>query len=138
MNEERMKILEMLANGIINANEANELLATLDKNKVEFDGKIMSEGKAIKAAASKFLYVKILSAEGDKVNINVPLNLVKTAIKTGSFQGMLQKSLNGVSDETVKQSIDFDLIVSLIENDVAGNIIDIESAEGDKVNIYIE
>ena len=43
MNEERMKILEMLAEGLISAAEANELLSTLDKTKVEINGKEVKE-----------------------------------------------------------------------------------------------
>lgn len=139
MNEERMKILEMLANGVISATEANELLSTLDKNKVEVDGKEIKEVDSLKQNSSRFLHIKVLSSDGDKVNIKLPVNLVKAAIKTGNTQGMFGKfQVSGVDNDFMKNSIDFDMILKCIESDVMGNIIDVESADGDTVNIYID
>jgi hypothetical protein len=139
MNEERMKILEMLANGVISATEANELLSTLDKNKVEVNGKELKEGDALKQNSSRFLHIKVLSCEGDKVNIKLPVNLVKAAIKSGNTQGVFGKiQVNGMDNDFMKNSIDFDMILHCIESDVMGNIIDVESSEGDVVNIYID
>ncbi|MGD9604931.1 MAG: hypothetical protein AB7V00_02085 [Bacilli bacterium] len=139
MNEERMKILEMLANGIISATEANELLSTLDKSKMEINGKEIKEIQSIKKSNSKFLYVKIISSDGDKVNLKLPISLVKAALKSGNGENLLGKiKINGVDNEFVKDAVDYELIMQYIENDLDGNIVDIESADGDKVNIYIE
>ena len=139
MNEERMKILEMLANGIISASEANELLSTLDKTKTEVEGKIVKEVQTIKKNFTKFLFVKIISSDGDKVNLKLPLSLVKAALKSGNGDSLLSKvKINGIDNEFVKDAIDYELIMQYIENDLDGNIVDIESADGDKVNIYIE
>ena len=137
MTEERIKILEMVANGVISAKEANELLATLDNNKVEHEGKFISESKLIKETAPKNLHIKVLSADGDKVNITFPIALVKALVKSGGIKGMITSSLKGVNED-VKSTIDLDMIAEFIDNGVIGNIVDIESADGDKVNIYID
>ncbi|HNZ50728.1 MAG TPA: hypothetical protein PK087_03475 [Bacilli bacterium] len=139
MNEERMKILEMLAEGLISAAEANELLSTLDKTKVEINGKEVKEVQVLKKSSSKFLYVKALSSEGDRVNLKLPLALVKATLKSGNGENFLGKmKINGMDNEFVKDAIDYELIMQYIENDMDGNIVDVESAAGDSVNIYIE
>lgn len=46
--------------------------------------------------------------------------------------------INGMDNEFVKDAIDYELIMQYIENDMDGNIVDVESAAGDSVNIYIE
>lgn len=139
MNEERIKILEMLASGTINAQEANELLTTLDKSKVEVNGKEVTEVKALKQGSQKFLYIKVLSADGDKVNLKLPISLVKVALKSGNGDNLLGKiKVNGMDNTFMKDAIDYELIMEYINNDLVGNIVDIESADGDLVNIYIE
>ena len=144
MNEERMKILEMLADGIITSSEANELLATLDKNKVEVateNGmKSMKVDSAIKSQLGKTLHVKVLSKDVDKVNINLPIALIKATIKAGNMSGLMENSLkiNIGNSEFLKDNVNLDFILECIESGAIGKIVDVESKEGDKVEIYID
>ena len=136
MNEERMKVLDMLSQGIITVDEANELLKSLDSSKVEVDGKLVSEGRYLKSTAGKFLYIKVISKDGDKINVTLPIALLKSAMKLGNVQAIIDKSLSGstVADEM----INIDLIIECIENGVIGDIVSVESSDGDIVRIYIE
>ncbi|MCK9537002.1 MAG: hypothetical protein M0R05_05440 [Bacilli bacterium] len=136
MNEERMKVLEMLSQGIITVDEANELLKSLDSSKVVVDRKLISEAKHLKNTAGKFLYIKVISKDGDKINVNLPIALLKSAMKLGNVQAIIDKSLSGSS--IADEMIDVDLIIQCIENGVIGDIVSVESSDGDVVRIYIE
>lgn len=136
MSEERMKILDMLSQGIITASEANELLKSLDEKKIEVNGKTMTEGQYLKSAAAKFLYIEAKSHDGDNVNVTIPLSLIKAAVKMGNVQGIIDKSLSGLP--IANEAIDIDLILQCIESGTTGNIVSMDSKEGDSVRIYIE
>lgn len=139
--EERMKILDMLASGTINASEANELLSTLDKQKVEVTTetgtKNFSMGSLVKGEIGKTLHIKVESAEGDTVNINVPIAFLKAAIKSGTAKDLINKSVKSQNNDALN-NIDPDLIISSIESGMIGKIVDIKSAEGDVVEIFID
>jgi len=126
MNE-RMQILEMLKDGLINASEADKLLRALDSNKQEL--------KTIKSEKMKMLRVDILSAQGDKVHVKIPTSILKF-VTSKKFIGSIK--MDGVDKEFLENAIDFEQILVMVESGAIGEIVDIESAEGDNVKIYIE
>ncbi len=77
------------------------------------------------------LKIKILSSDGDKVNVNLPIPLIKACIETG----MQIPQINGNSSLS---SIDFTQIYELIKQGVIGELVSVESAEGDTVTIVVE
>jgi hypothetical protein len=141
MMEERMKILEMLSEGTITVEEAKELLDTLDKQKVVVaDGEGTNEammGEVVKSQAGKFLRIKVATEDGDRVDVNLPLSLIKAAIKIGGAQDLLTKSVN-IGKTNMLEGIDPELIISSIEHGMVGKIVDVKTADGDIVEIYVE
>lgn len=139
--EERMKILEMLSEGTITVEEAKELLDTLDKQKVVVaDGEGTNEavmGEVVKSQAGKFLRIKVATEDGDRVDVNLPLPLIKAAIKIGGAQDLLTKSVN-IGKTNMLEGIDPELIISSIEHGMVGKIVDVKTADGDIVEIYVE
>ena len=81
-----------------------------------------------------FLKVKVLSQQGDKVNIKLPISLLK------SLKGVLGSiTLNSDMTGGIDLSgIDFDSIFELIESGAIGDIVDITSQNGDIVKICVE
>lgn len=77
------------------------------------------------------LYIRVDSGKGDKVRINLPIPLVKLAISMGI-------KLPQVSGSDVLQNIDFEQILDLVEKGLIGKLIEVESAEGDTVEIAVE
>ncbi len=128
MSQEKLKILDMIQSKVITPSEGAELLGALDK-----DEKI--EAKSLKKAAFKMFKIKINSGDGDKVNIQIPLEFAKVALKSQNKRGKVMK-LDKLNDMDL--DIDFDAILDMIESGTVGKIIDIESADGDKVEIVIE
>lgn len=72
--------------------------------------------------------IRILSADKDKVNINLPLSIVKIFAKDGEIKMLKDKKID----------IDIDQLIALVEQGIVGELVDIESANGDKVKITVE
>lgn len=90
--------------------------------------------KANKEEISKRLIrVRIISADKDKVNINLPLALLKLTSSKG------ERGISVIGGKTFsKADIDVEEIIRLAEIGVIGEIIDIESADGDTIKVTIE
>lgn len=84
------------------------------------------------------LRVKVNSTDGDKVKINLPLPLIKVFLEAGmSMDDFSIKMGNGNIDAS-KIDIDWQKIVLLVESGVVGKIVEVESADGDTVEVVVE
>ncbi|PTM56456.1 SHOCT-like domain-containing protein [Desmospora activa] len=126
MKEEIAKILAMVQEEKITAEKGAELIELL---KDETPSHSSSHTNYLK----KMLKIRIDSADGDKVKINLPLNLAKTILKAGHH--IAEKFPE--SEKYVKD-IDMDLLLDAIDNEAEGQIVDISSANKDTVLIVIE
>lgn len=121
---EKIKILKMVEEGKITAEEGIKLLEAVETKKEEI--------KSIeKTYSAKWLRVKVYDPEDNvKVNVNIPLALVETGIKIGmAYDKNLNEHLDGV---------DFKEIVNAVKNGAEGKIVDVESEKGEKVEVYVE
>jgi hypothetical protein len=134
MNEERKKVLQMLAEGKISADEAERLLEALENR--------ISEASPATSLAEtglpKYLFVKVDSTSGDKVNIRVPMRLIQAGIKLKSLLPLdAQDKINAQLSEKGINLDDFntenlkDLLDALTELEV-----NVDDKKGDKVRIY--
>lgn len=78
-----------------------------------------------------FFRIKVLSKDGDKVNVNIPLALAKVFVDSGA-------DLPQINGKDVLNNIDFNQLFDLVERGVLGKIIDVQSADGDNVEIWVE
>ena len=136
MNEDRKKVLEMLAEGKITVDEAERLLEAL-KNKVTEASPQTALTETLDNLP-KYLFVKVDSADGDKVNIRVPLTLVKAGIKLQALlpqdaQDKINAKLNekGLNLEDLTAENFKDILDALSEFHV-----NVDDKKGDKVRIY--
>ena len=121
--EERMQILNMVAEGKISATDGAQLLAALEPEK-----------KNVRAAperpsAPRWFRVRVTDLETgkNKVNVNLPMSLVDVGTRMGArFAPELE-------------DMDFNDIVEQIKSGAQGKIIEVEDAEGgERVEIYVE
>ena len=111
MNENRKRILDMLAAGQINAEEAERLIAALDKESAPAAAAADSESNP--KAWPKYLRVLVESEEGHhgqgpaKVNVRVPFQLLRAGVKLTSV--IPPQARMKVNDALHKQGIDLDL-----------------------------
>lgn len=78
-----------------------------------------------------FLRIYVDSKEGDKVRVNLPLALVKMAQEMGL-------DIPQVTNNSSLQSLDLNLIMKMIESGVIGKLVEVDSAEGDHVEVIVE
>ncbi len=79
------------------------------------------------------LRVRVLSAEGDKVKVNLPMPLVKVALEMGvEIAPNYAKGMDSLKNLDLKQIID------LVEQGALGKLVEVESAEGDIVEVVVE
>jgi hypothetical protein len=145
MSEERSRILGMLAEGKITAEEAGALLDAVDSRTGGGAGKgaepaIKGDPAPLIAALPKFLYVKVDAEGGDKVDVKIPIALVRSGLKLTSL--IPPQAMDQINESMAKSgvSIDFsnmkpedidEFVEALREMEV-----NVDSANGDKVRVY--
>ena len=122
MNEERKRILQMLAEGQISAEEAAELIEALD------DAPAVAEPRP--EAPARLLRIYIHDPEdATEVKINLPLALARFALKFIPEQQQAQISEAGFELD--------ELLASLKSETPAGRLVEIEDGDGTRVIIEV-
>lgn len=84
-----------------------------------------------KALDELTLRIYVNSADGDRVKVNLPMSLVKVGMELGVEVAAAGKV------EAMKD-IDFEKIMSLVERGAIGKLVEIESNDGDTVEVVVE
>ena len=77
------------------------------------------------------LRIVVDSADGDKVRVNLPMALVQLAMEMGM-------EMPQVSGNDALKDIDWAQVMELVRHGAMGNLIEVESADGDIVRIFVE
>ncbi|MCK5248627.1 MAG: hypothetical protein KAJ98_01590 [Spirochaetaceae bacterium] len=108
MSEERRKILDMLSEGKINAEEAEKLLDAVEPKTAPAAGESTFRGGD---GLPKYLYVRVDPKEGagnaDQVKVTVPLALVKAGMNFASL--LPRDARRDVEKAMESKGFDFDL-----------------------------
>ena len=78
-----------------------------------------------------FFRINVLSKDGDKVKVNIPLALARVFVESGA-------ELPKIEGKDVLNNIDFKQLFDLVERGVIGKIVEVESKDGDTVEIWVE
>jgi hypothetical protein len=140
MNEERRRILTMLADKKISADEAEALLDAMTPGAVA-----VSSGGIAQVAEPKYLRVLVEGHEdghASKVNVRVPFNLIRAGMRLAALipaaaHGPINKALH-------EQGIELD-VSKLKAEDLEGLVqhlteltVDVEGPHGEKVRVFCE
>ncbi|QOV12252.1 SHOCT-like domain-containing protein [Viridibacillus arvi] len=129
MKEEITRVLTMVQEGKIDVDKGSELIQVL-KEKEETGNKLFEKPTKY---LDKTLKIRVVSTENDNVTVNLPLKLVKVVLMAGhSIAASIPQSEKYIKD------IDINLIIEAIENELDGQIVDIKSANGDTVSVFID
>ena len=134
MTNDRRKVLEMLAEGKINADDADRLLAKIDGDQPADPAQEARPTTGQRPL--KYLRVLVNSEDGDNVNIRVPMALVRTGLRLTT---VIPAS---ASDELEKSGIDLSGLSSLDGEELVEALrelnVDVDSSDGDTVRIFCE
>lgn len=76
------------------------------------------------------LRIRVLSADGDKVNVNLPMPAVKILVNNNT--------VNMFTGNKALEGIDFNQLYAMVEQGIIGELVSVESADGDHVSITVE
>lgn len=134
MNEERSRILSLLASGKISVQEAEELIDALG----EKNSRLIPEQKK----DVRFFIVQVRNPNKDNVDVRVPLNLVRAGMKLTSL--IPPHAMDKINESMKQQGISFDLsnfkqsdIEELIQS-LAEMQVDVQSQNGDTVKVFCQ
>ena len=122
--KEKMKILDQLEKKEITAAEAETLLSEL-KNPAEAEETVAQPT----VKKGRIFRVDILSSDGDKVNVQVPIHFARTLVNGSKKFG---------TTKLADVDLDFEQIFDMIDAGQIGQLVNIESADGDTVKVYVE
>ncbi len=134
MDNPRMKILEMLAEGKINADEASALLEKI--NTSEKGEEIAAETEVPGRKPPRYLRVVVDSADGDTVNVKVPMSLIKTGIKLSAL--IPEDAADAVKDQGIDLSALRDLPSDELVEALRELEVNVDSSDGDTVRVFTE
>lgn len=123
--DERKKILELLQSGTISASEAEALIEALTENEGTTNFKQTTNQTS--KDPFRMLRIKVESASGDHVNIKIPVE----------FAGLLKTNRFG-NVKLNEFDIDINAILQMIENGAFGELVSIDTEDGDVIRISIE
>jgi len=145
MSEDRARILNMLADGKISADEAERLLDAMEGRTAEkpaAEPAIKGDPAPLLDALPKYLYVKVDSVDGDKVDVKVPLALVRSGLKLTSL--IPPQAMEQINEQMIEKGISIDF-TNLKPEDIDELIhalremeINVDSKNGDKVRVFAE
>lgn len=111
------KILDVTVDHLLSENVTNETRVLPEEERKNID--------------DMMLKVYVNSADGDKVRVNLPMALVRMGLEMGV-------SMPQVSGNTALKDIDFEKLVKMVESGLIGKLVEVESADGDTVEIVVE
>ena len=125
MNEEVMRVLKMLEEGKIDASKAGELIEVLNASKQ------IEHSTATASNIDKMFKIKVKSSTGDNVNVNIPVKFIKTL-------GGAIKRIPKVDGVEGLEDIDIQAILQAVGDGLDGKIVDVQSENGDFVEVVVE
>lgn len=148
MNEDRERILNLLAQGKISVDEAERLLDAIGSRDAEkppastppsvFKG----DPTPLLNALPKYLHVKVDSAEGEKVDVKVPLALVRSGLKLTSL--IPSQAMDQIEEQMAEKGMSIDFsnfkpedVDELIEA-LRQMVINVDGKDGEVVRVYCE
>jgi len=125
-NEERLKVLKMVQEGKISADEAAKLLEALEQ---DASPRQQQSGGEATGGAGRWFRVRVTDSDSGRtrVNVRMPLGVVNAGIKMGM---KFAPELEGVDPQE---------IISLVQSGEIGQIVDAYDDDDDQhVEIFIE
>jgi hypothetical protein len=119
--EERMKILKMIEEGKVSAEEGARLLAALTSAKAPLGG--------LSASGARWLRVRVTDVDSgrSKATVQIPISLMEAGMKIGAH---FAPEIDGVN---------MDQLMDALRAGTTGKIIDVmDDEDGEHVEIFVE
>ncbi len=127
MREDLVKVLTMLSEGKLNVEKSSELIEAMYK-KEEKDLQIIESNYD-----KRMLRVYVDSKNGDNVKVNLPVAVITAILKATGKLPIKNTEMEGIDFEMLSESI-----IAALDNEMLGEIVTVDSSNGDIVRVVIE
>lgn len=126
--DEKLRILKMVEDGTITAEEGAELMSALN---VDVPAQQTS---IVKSSYDKKMFRIIVdSVDGDKVKVQFPVGAIKKILKVTGKLPIPEKDLEGVDLSSM-----MDAIAECLDEEIEGDFVNVEAADGTIVRVFVD
>lgn len=123
--DEKLRILKMVEDGTITAEQAAELMAALGATPGD---------DALRGSYDKKMFrILVDGLSGDKVKIQFPVGAVKKILKVTGKLPIPEKDLQGIDLSEM-----MDAVAECLEAEIEGDFVNVEAADGTTVRIFVD
>lgn len=126
MREDLLKVLTMLSEEKLSIEKSADLIeAMFEKEEKSLD--------IVKNYDKRMLKVIIDSSKGDNVRVNLPVSVIGAILKATGKLPIKNAEMEGIDFEVLSESI-----ITALDNEMLGEIVTVDSSNGDVVRVVIE
>lgn len=133
MSRERSKILQMVADGTITPEDGEKLLSRLDSAGT---ATAVAEPDDSKSRKGPIKYLRVVVDGEDKVNVRVPIGLIRTGIKLSTLMPL------SASEHLTEHGIDLSQFNHLDGDELMEALrelqVDVDAGDGDVIRVFCE
>lgn len=122
MEAEKRQILEMVRDGKLTVEEAQKIMDAMERGDEETP-------VPTSLRQPKFLRVRVKDEDGAKVNVSLPISLIRALWRFIPRDAMR---------ELEAHNIDMDSILAAVNEGAQGSLVDVEDEDGARVEIVVE
>lgn len=133
--DEKLRILKMVEDGTITAEQAAELMAAMHVDLPAEQTSVTSGsyGSNTGSYDKKMFRIIVDSVTGDKVKIQFPVGAVKKLLKATGRLPIPEKDLQGVDLSDMMESV-----AECLDSEIEGDFVNVEAADGTTVRIFVD
>ncbi len=129
--EERLRILKMIEDGTVTAEQAAQLMDAMGSEELKEDG---SSALSTKTAYDKRMFRIIVdSVQGDKVNVQLPVSAIKRLINATGKLPIPDEKLQGLDITEMMEAVS-----ACLDEEIEGDFVNVEAADGTTVRIFVD
>lgn len=129
--EERLRILKMIEDGTVTAEQAAQLMDAMGSEELKEDG---SSALSTKNAYDKRMFRIIVdSMQGDKVNVQLPVSAIKRLINATGKLPIPDEKLQGLDITEMMEAVS-----ACLDEEIEGDFVNVEAADGTTVRIFVD
>ena len=126
--DEQLRILKMVQEGAITAEQGAELMAAL-----RLDPPAPQESLAKRGYDKKLFRVIVDSPSGDKVQVQFPVGAIRKLLKVTGKLPIPEQDLRGVDLSSM-----MDAISECLDDEIEGDFVHVEAADGTTVRVFVD
>ena len=128
--DEQLRILKMIEEGTITAEQGAELMSAMNTDPQELQ---TAAPKSRSSYDKKMFRILVSSTSGDNVKIQFPVGAIKKILKVTGKLPIPEKDLKGIDLTSM-----MDAVSECLDGEIEGDFVNVEAADGTNVRIFVD